>query len=584
MPSEKRTLKLALLLAALLTAPSALLTRFGDDLAQQLAIEGSTTPYKGLFTPGDLFVFSDGNPAHVRAMVEQGVMPWWAHPSLKIAFFRPLSSALMRLDNALFGRGNVGPHLHSALWYLALIAAAALLLRRALPPAVAGWALLLYAIDDTHSLPVMWLANRNALVAAAFGFLGVYFHLRAREDRLRWASAASVLLFGVALLAGEVALGAIAYVAAYELTRDDERLSARALALAPVTLLTATWALAYKLLGYGASGALMYIDPLAQPGDWLVAALSRGPVLVGALFPGLWAEVWNATPPGGRPVLVAVSIGASALFFLGAWRVSRALEPSLRRRVRWLTLGSLLSVLPVTATFPSGRLLVVPSLGAAVAVVVAIQHAWRARGRSFGGVAAAAAAAVLVFLHVVLALPQWAFTGALMHFAGQKSDRMSRSVLAALGPARLPELRLITLWSDPLSALNAGARLALETGSAPKSWWLVSMAAGDHVFTRSGPAALEVELAAEDKRLLASEAERFLRAPPMPMPQSQSLPGMRVEVTEQDAMGIKRLRFTFDAPLEDPSLLFLHWNGRELERLTPPSVGTRWVEKEPPLL
>ncbi|MGA9522539.1 MAG: hypothetical protein WBV82_13815 [Myxococcaceae bacterium] len=87
-------------------------------------------------------------------------------------------------------------------------------------------------------------------------------------------------------------------------------------------------------------------------------------------------------------------------------------------------------------------------------------------------------------------------------------------------------------------------------------------------------ATLEMQLAAPDKRLLASEGELFLRAPPMPMPARESLPGMMIEVAERD-----------DAvPLEDPSIVFLHWNEGELERLVPPAVGAQWTEKEPPLL
>jgi hypothetical protein len=59
---------------------------------------------------------------------------------------------------------------------------------------------------------------------------------------------------------------------------------------------------------------------------------------------------------------------------------------------------------------------------------------------------------------------------------------------------------------------------------------------------------------------------------------------MRVEVPERDHAGIKRLRFEFDVPLEDPSLIPFHFEDRELKWLTPPAVGTRWTEKEPPLV
>ncbi|HZA13813.1 MAG TPA: hypothetical protein VE618_04930 [Myxococcaceae bacterium] len=391
-------------------------------------------------------------------------------------------------------------------------------------------------------------------------------------------------MFFFALLAGEVALGTIAYVVAYELTRTDDPLGRRALSLVPVVILSFAWAVTYKALGYGASGALMYIDPFSQPLDWVKAVLTRGPVLLGALFAGFWGEVWTVTPPDGRAGLIIVSVIATALFLFGLWRASRTMEPHLRRRVAWMSLGAVLSVLPVTSTFPSARLLLVPSLGALVAVALVIQHAWRAKSLRPPGLAAGAGAAVLVLLHVVLAVPQWGFGYALMHFAGQKSDRMHAAVMSQVDVARLSDTRLVTLSSDPLSAMNAGARLSLETGTAPRAWWLLSIAHGEHVFTRPGRSSLEMELAAADKRLLASEAELFLRPPPTPMPERESLPGMRVEVAERDHAGIKRLRFDFDVPLEDPSLILFHFEDRELKRLTPPAVGTRWTEKEPPIL
>ena len=113
----RRSFVVAVVFAAVLALPSVVVSRFGDDYGQLLAVEGSTSPFKGVFSKYDEFVFSDGDPQHVRALVERGGLPWWSHPRLKIAFFRPLSSALMVMDHALFGRGTFGPHLHSALWY-----------------------------------------------------------------------------------------------------------------------------------------------------------------------------------------------------------------------------------------------------------------------------------------------------------------------------------------------------------------------------------------------------------------------------------------------------------------------------------
>ena len=79
------------------------------------------------------------------------------------------------------------PHLQSLAWYLLLLWACALLLRRALP-SLWGPALLVYSIDPTHAVTVAWLANRNALVAAACAAWGLVAHLRYREGHFRLSS------------------------------------------------------------------------------------------------------------------------------------------------------------------------------------------------------------------------------------------------------------------------------------------------------------------------------------------------------------------------------------------------------------
>ena len=76
--------------------------------------------------------------------------------------------------------------------------------------------MLLFALDDVHWMVVMWIANRNSLLATMPTLIGLLIHLRAREDQKGNAWLA-LPFFALGLSAGETAIGALAYLGAYEL-------------------------------------------------------------------------------------------------------------------------------------------------------------------------------------------------------------------------------------------------------------------------------------------------------------------------------------------------------------------------------
>ena len=52
------------------------------------------------------------SPDDVQAYTARGPLPWWTLPELKLAFFRPLSSALISFDHSVFPRAmatEIGP-------------------------------------------------------------------------------------------------------------------------------------------------------------------------------------------------------------------------------------------------------------------------------------------------------------------------------------------------------------------------------------------------------------------------------------------------------------------------------------------
>src|SRR5258708_37742746 len=82
-------------------------------------IEGSCPIHRG---PFNLYDFID--EAERPVLIDSGMLPWWAHPELRIRFLRPLPSALRWTEQRLFGRSPAPPHLHSFLWWVAAVLAA----------------------------------------------------------------------------------------------------------------------------------------------------------------------------------------------------------------------------------------------------------------------------------------------------------------------------------------------------------------------------------------------------------------------------------------------------------------------------
>ena len=176
--------------------------------------------------------------AGVAEHVRRGSLPWWTVEEFRFVQVRPLSSLLLWVDHAVWPKDGVVHHLHSLGWLAAALLAAYGLLRRVTTPVIAGVSLLVYAVDETFGWTTAWLANRCAMVAAAFSFGALAVHLRRASGgeqsgtRDAWLEGA---LWGLAFAAGEYALCGMAYALAYALVgRSDGAWRVRARALVPV--------------------------------------------------------------------------------------------------------------------------------------------------------------------------------------------------------------------------------------------------------------------------------------------------------------------------------------------------------------
>ena len=77
-----------------------------DDFLQLSVLEGvSPDTWTG---PLELYMIADGNPDHLKVMKDAGAFPWFFDPQFRMDFFRPLSSALLAADHAIFGLNPIG--------------------------------------------------------------------------------------------------------------------------------------------------------------------------------------------------------------------------------------------------------------------------------------------------------------------------------------------------------------------------------------------------------------------------------------------------------------------------------------------
>lgn len=556
-----RATKAALALAGLLSAPALGLGLYMDDYMQLLLVRGFQAPG----SRWNLFCFASGDPSKLLPFIERGPYPWWTLPTVKLSFWRPLSSALVNLDAALFGDFLPAYHLHSIAWYLAAVFAVSLLLRRALPPALGAGALLLFAIAQTHVLPAAWLANRNSLVAFTPALLGLCAHLRWREQGWRPGLPLSLLGYLVALTGGESALGVFAYLAAYELLAAPGAPARRLAALAPAAVLGLGYVVAYRLTGSGAWGSAIYLDPISSPGAFLAAAPARFFALSAGQLAGVSADLWLMAPPL-RPFEVAVgalSLAGVGLLLRRAWP---GLDAAERRALRWLGAGALASMVPVLATFPTNRLLLVPSLGACAVLAVLLRHGYRSAARADRW-----AAVALALVHVPLNLLGWPAQEAAVTWVGR---RVTAAILSAeLDDAQLPRQRVLSVTYDPLMGLYPPMVRAVNGHPLPQAWWPLSIAPLDHRLTRTGERTFDLEPV--DGHLLGSIFEQLFRADDQPLPVGQpiALAGLTVTVLEAKDGKPTRVGFEADRPLEDPSLVFLTWKDGGLRRFAMPAVG-----------
>jgi hypothetical protein len=539
-------------LAIVLGLPTLDVPLFGDDLPQYLFLHGQHVGHSD--APWwNMFALAEGPREHTIGMRTAGRYPWWVDPDLRVVFFRPLTVATHHLDHWLWPQPFWLMHLHSVLWHaLACGLAWALARRVSSSPMAAGLAALVYVVSFSHVMPVAWLAHRNGLVSTTFALASILAHDAWRRDSSKLGAIASPVLLLLALLGAEAGLVTLAFLVAYALFVDDARWTRRVLSLLPALVVIIAWRAAYDAMEFGAMRSGSYWDP------------GRDPLGFAANFPlrYLWLLSVSVSPPlmPGFPPLAWLGLTIADAIVVSVFLLR---VPS--RQARFGAVAAMLGCIPLTASLPGERLLILTSFGMAL-MFGELLAAWllgaTIRRRRMG-------AAIVAFVVVLIPIVAGPVVASQIDESALEDGEI---------PVYAPELADEGLDRKALVVVHAPNHLSASQLSqtrqargrvAPNFLWVL----------HEGPEPPEVRRL--DDRTLelrapngwpASHFSAFYRSPtqsPFRVGETIKTLDYVATVKEVEAGKATVVEFRFRTALEHPSFAWVIWTGEEFEPIDP---------------
>ena len=577
-------------IAAVIMLPALNAGFIQDDLFHRLRlVEPSLFPEEfsstGLIDPnsGSLSVAMRDMHSFARTqrdidnLTESGLSPWWTAKNLRFANLRPLDSFTHWLDYRLFPDSAALMHLHSIAWFTAVVFLITILYRQFMAPVwMATLAAVLYTFDDSNYFPVMWIANRNLLLALFFSILTLLLHHKWRQHNSLAAGVAAPFTLVLSLLSTEAGIATFAYLFAYALIIDRSSRLQRILSLAPGFIVIALWRVIYNALGYGATASGFVIDPGREILRYARAALERAPVILSGQWGGTPGEMLNMFSPHA----VSLYLLASALFLTLILLVFIPLLRKNRVALYWFT-GMLLCVLPICATSPMNRNLLFVAIGAFGVMTQFIgglftRENWTARSR-FWRVPAWILCVMLIFVHAGFAVVSRARAPKMVSFI---FDTFNSTIEMDSAENLAGKTLVVVNAPNPFLFVGLPVLRDYQDKPLPARTRLLVPGYNPLKITRKGEKTLLIE--SQGRNLLKTyppyrdfkpnfvnfyhKLSSVFRPAEMPFKPGEKteLSNMTAEIISVDADSQPTaVRFDFDVSLDDPALNFQQWNWKK---------------------
>jgi hypothetical protein len=565
-PANKPSIRLPLILlliSAVLSLPAVLSGWMNDDYFFDTTLYETDAPF--------------GYYRFMERFDEARLQPWWVSAEYRLRFLRPLASLTLHLDFSLFGGSPLAAHLHSLLWSLVLLLGGFALLRRVLPARESSWAMVIFTLAICHAWSAGWIAARHAVLGGALAIWSAAFYLRWRQDGGTRHLGIGLILYALALAAGEMALALAPFAFCYEVAGSRDGWRKRLMSLAPVAGITLVYLVIYKALGYGAGGSGAYLDPLAQPGAYLSGLAPKTLAVLGSFgfgVPGMARVI-----PGAEPVTTAAGMLVLALLVAGLLLARKRLDADRRRSWLWLIMAVYLPLLPGLAGLAQGREFVLSAVAFAGAAAILLLNLLAQRGAWYKRILPWAVAGLLMLglfaLNPLSRLGQSFFiykTSELMVEAGRGSEVHC--------PKGAP---VYVINGDFMRSVGFPFALARYRGITFPGWQQLVTPESDIVVKRT--AADEIVISSADKPLINDFLYLYRPADdPLVPGDVVEIEDLRAEVLAASAAGPTEIEFTIPDLARPDGACTLRYDDEVLHDWAPPAVGESVViEFVPPL-